>query len=86
MDPKTDREWEDLRKLLHLVALPVTGHVRLVGQDCCRLELLARALSNWQLKLPAELQARLTPHQVQILAQLERQLARTCNVGGQMFD
>lgn len=76
----TDRngKWKELRTLLQIVALPVTGQMRLVSNDCCRLELLARKLRSWRRELPAELAATLTPEQEDVLAQLERQLARTC--------
>ena len=48
---------EQLCALLQLLALPVTGQVRLVPGDCGRVEQLASTLHRWRQGLPAELAA-----------------------------
>lgn len=73
-----DAKWEQLRNLLQLVALPVTGQLRFLADDCCRMEYLARALRAWRRELPVELAATLNPGQEHVLAQLERQLVNAC--------
>ena len=73
-----EAEMEQLRHLLQLIALPVTGQVRLVADDCCRLELLARGLSAWRRGLRARPAVTLTTDQERILAQLDHHLAQVC--------
>lgn len=70
--------WEELRNLLLTVALPVTGQMHVLEDDCCRLQLLAGALSAWRRDLPIELAATLTPPQERVLVQLEHHLAQAC--------
>ena len=73
-----DAKWEQLRNLLQLVALPVTGQVHFLADDCCRMEFLARALRAWRRELPVELATTLNLNQERVLAQLERHLADAC--------
>lgn len=70
--------WKELRYLLQTAALPVTGQMRVLADDCSRLQLLAGALSDWRRELPADLAAVLTPDQDRALQRLEEHLAHAC--------
>ena len=65
---------QQLKYALQMLALPVTGQVHLIADDCTRVELLAEAFSASYHAVCAEPEAPLTPEQTVAIARLDSQL------------
>ena len=66
---------QELKSVLQLLSLPVTGQVRLVEDDCTRIARLTGAFSAARHAVQAEADDVLTPAQVRLLADLDGLLA-----------
>lgn len=71
-----DDNLNELKNVLQLLALPVTGQVRLVRDDCTRVDQLARAFAHAHDAVRAGGDLPLTRERAGALAQLDDQLAR----------
>jgi hypothetical protein len=65
-----------LRTILQMLALPVVGQLRLVGDDCARPGVLAHAFSVTHQAVNSQVGTQLVPEQASALARLDQQLAR----------
>lgn len=65
---------QQLKYALQMLALPVTGQVHLIVDDCARVELLAEAFNTSYQAVRAEPEAPLTPEQTAAMARLESRL------------
>ena len=69
-----DGSLHELKNALQILALPVTGQVYLVREDCTRVEVLAEAFNDAKRKIRYEDERSLTPGQAAALARLEERL------------
>ena len=67
---------QQLKVVLQLLALPVTGQVRLVGDGCPGVEILATAFDAPYNAVQRKGASELMPEQVRTLARLDDQLSR----------
>lgn len=65
---------QQLKYALQMLALPVTGQVRLIADDCTRVELLAAAFNASYRAVRAEPEAPLTLEQTAAMARIDRRL------------
>jgi hypothetical protein len=67
-------DMQQLKIILQMLALPVTGQVRLVPDDCARVEALAQAFIAAHHAVDVD--SELMPEQARTLARLDNQLVR----------
>lgn len=67
---------QQMKVILQLLALPVIGQVRLVDDDCTRVEILAEAFDATHHAVRTQLDGELMAEQARTLAELDDQLAR----------
>lgn len=65
-----------LKAVLQMLALPVIGQVRLVRDDCARVEVLAEAFDATHHSVRTQLRGELMPEQARTLTRLDDQLGR----------
>ena len=71
-----DNRLQELKFVLQTLDLPITGQVRLIEDDCSRIEILAGAFAAAHHAVHAETGGALTPEQATTLAELDNRLAR----------
>lgn len=69
---------QELKSVLQMLGLPVSGQVWLVEDDCTRIAVLTGAFTAASYAAHAEAGEVLTPEQVKLLADLDRLLAEVC--------
>lgn len=72
-------DWQQLRHVLQVLALPVIGQVRLLEGDSTRISLLVEAFNSAHHAVNEEMGTSLTPAQKTALARLEKQLTWLCS-------
>ena len=68
--------FQDLKYVLQTLGLPVIGQVRLVEEDCSRIDVLSGAFASAHRAVQVEAGEALTAEQIALLAQLDQRLAR----------
>ena len=71
-----DKSMHELKNVLQILALPVTGQVYLLKEDCTRVEVLANTFDDTNRKIRNEDGSSLTPGRAAALARLEERLAQ----------